>query len=131
MRGGIKLMKKLFLIFLLLFTPVSAYTDGGTVITSSGQLTEKILPLDFDLMHNVYRDIMYKYNCTDKKSIFDAFLEGKVSVPFSGQELLKVCKSVTRDLYDPFDNPLCRKRCSNFVLTYMQEIAKSSKPSEI
>ena len=123
-------MKKLFLIFLL-FMPLLCYADGGTVITSSDQLTEKILPLDYDLMYNVYRDVMYTYNCTDKKSIFDAFLEGKVSVPFSGQELLKVCKSVTRDLYDPFDNPYCRKLCSPFVLKYMQEIAKSSKPSEI
>ena len=128
MRGSIKLMKKLFLIFLLLFTPISAYTDGGTVITSSDQLTEKILPLDYELMDNVYKKQILEGPCHNKKSIFEAFLEGKIDVPFSGQDLLSLCKSITRG--DNLNNSECRnKYCPHFVLNYMQAVAQKNNAS--
>ncbi len=122
-------MKKLFLIFLLLFTPISAYTDGGPIITSSGQLTEKILPLDYKLMDKIYTEIVVDADCYSKESIFEPFIDGDITIPFSGQDLLQLCREKThaKDILD--GKRACKKSCSHFVLTYMQAVAQKNNAS--
>lgn len=128
MRGGIKVMKKLFLMFLL-FMPPLCYADGGIVIGSSNQLTEKILPLDYDLMEDAYKNTIFTNDCTNNRSLYEAFFEGEVNIPFSGQDLLRLCKSITRGR-DFVDNSYCRNKiCPHFVLNYMQAIAQKNNAS--
>ena len=125
MRGGIKVMKKLFLIFLL-FMPPLCYADGGIVIGSSNQLTEKILPLDYKLMDKMYKEIVVDADCYSKESIFEPFIDGDITIPFSGQDLLQLCREKThaKDILDGKRD--CKKSCSHFVLNYVQEIAKKT-----
>ena len=144
-------MKKLFLIFLLLFTPISAYTDGGTVITSSDQLTEKILPLDTDIFakahEKTFGDELYAHCGVGVEEFVNQVLEGNLTIPFSIKEFTGTCKKTVSFTFHGaatccyskekgWDNQKLEQEkkackngyyCTNFALTYMQLIAEKAQ----
>ena len=129
MRGGIEIMKKLFLISFLLFIPMTVYS--GTVITSSEQLNAEILPLDSDEIELLYaRHVwMDRVECLYKKDIRTYFLDASIPVPFSGKQLLKVCRENTfsSSVFENVFMDICDDKCVQFVLNYMKHIAKKAE----
>ena len=127
MRGGIEIMKKLFLISFLLFIPMAVYSD--TLITSSEQLKAEILPLySFQLKILYGKKVWYSDYCRYKKDIREYFLDGSIPVPFSGEQLLKVCRKNTVGNYDyPHMKDSCRNDCNDFVFEYMKYIAEEAE----
>ena len=122
------MIKRTLLTSVFLFVPlVASWAEDTLVIGSEQSLTEKNLPLVYDVMDNVYRDTVLDRGCHNTKSIFEEFVNGKITVPFSAKELLDLCKKVS---YTDFDGGLgeCRrKHCPHFVLRYIQDIAEYQK----
>lgn len=101
-----------------------AYSD--TLITSSEQLKAEILPLDSHKLSIMYGEkVWYSQYCRCEKEILTYFLDGSIPVPFSGVQLLKVCRKNTKGSYEhPYMKDSCRDHCTDFVFDYMKEVAE-------
>ena len=126
------MIKRTLLTSVFLFVPlVASWAEDTLVIGPEQSLTEKNLPLVYDVMDNVYRDTVLDRGCHNTKSIFEEFVNGKITVPFSAKELLDLCKKVS---YTDFDGGLgeCRrKHCPHFVLRYIQDIAEYQRIEKV
>ena len=107
--------------------PCGLHADGF-VITSSAALTEKILPLDVDLIGRLYYSEVWGYEyCAqqDNHELLDNFLEGTIDVPFSAQDLLRICRENTTGIREGWED-YCKRKCTNFVKQYMKALVNNS-----
>lgn len=122
MRGGIKIMKKLFLVSFLLFIPTVVHSE--TFISSSEQLTAQNLPLYVNILTNLYmKEVAGQKSCTTKDDILSYFIEGTIQVPFSAEQLLKLCRRNTTGL-STYETRFCRQWCTKFVFNYIKEATR-------
>jgi hypothetical protein len=113
-----------------MFVPLFAHADGETVIGSSESLKERNLPLVYELMDETYRKSVLKEGCINKISIFEEFVNGGVNIPFSAEDLLKVCKKSIKiggNFWDggfsEISGHQCKvKACAHFVINYIKSI---------
>ena len=131
-------MKKILLIFAILFAPTVLYADGvsdfsnnsggGYTITSSEVLTKKFLPLDSDILSEaVEKTIMRSIEepiCL--LSITDDIVEGKFRIPFSAQDLLTLCRKRVFNPRTRTHSYACESDCTYFTLYYMQKIIEKN-----
>jgi len=125
------MVKKFLLIFAILFAPCMVHADNdGLVITSSETLTSEILPLDVNLMKNLYFHTIYEdSDCGGDKNILEYFLDGNIKVPFSAKQLLKVCRKNTTYVTKAYLRGYCKDHCTNFVFKYMQAVTQKAQQS--
>lgn len=132
------MIKRILITSLSLFMPI--FVNGETlVIGSKNSLTEKNLPFVYEIMEEVYTENLYNRECytKDNHSLYEPFLEGDVSIPFSGKDLLKICRKSIISYYkdrsidyvtgfvDLTGTQICKEKlCVHFVLNYVKEISQ-------
>lgn len=122
------MIKRILLASLFLFMPMFAH--GDIVIGSMGSFEERNLPFDSEVMNESYAKVLRGYCVKNKQSIFEDFFDGKMVIPFSVKDLLKLCRKITVvdtqyyqcDIFK--SNEFKSKACSHFVLGYIEEISR-------
>ena len=131
-------MKKILLLLAILCTPFNVYADGDgdrerivtTKITTSLDLTEKILPLVFGVMDAVWQKTFNDGQCAVFKNtdLLEPFATECVPVPFSVINLLDMCKEqiAKSELAEMDAKQQCASRCGKFVMEYLYYIVEKN-----
>lgn len=127
------MIKRTLLTSVFLFVPlVASWAEDTLVIGPEQSLTEKNLPLVYEVMDGVYRDAVLKQGCRNTKSIFEEFIDGNMTVPFSARDLLDLCKRISRtDDFVGLGDDCQTKHCPHFVLRYIQDIAEYQRIEKV
>ena len=131
------MVKRILLASLFLFMPFVSHADS-VVIGSTESLSERNLPLNTDVLNDVYLSRVLDYECTNnKRSIFESFLDGKMNIPFSAKELLLLCQKNTTIKTIGYkcdglnSKEVKSKLCSHFVIDYIKEISKKGLERDV
>lgn len=138
-----KMMKKILLIFVVLFTPMVCF--GDVEIGSPDTLIQRWLALNKQILVSEYKKVVAK-DCFCKKDadIEKMFLNSNPIVPFSAKDLLEFCiDNITPDSDPYFDSQEyfysgeahcgeeeCKDRCADFTYSYMNEILEFVRSKE-
>lgn len=142
-----KMMKKILLIFVVLFTPMVCF--GDVEIGSPDSLIQRWLALNRQILISEYKKVVAKDCFCTKYATKDAdiekmFLNSNPIIPFSAKDLLEFCiDNITPDSDPYFDSQEyfysgeahcgeeeCKDRCVDFTYSYMNEILEFVRSKE-
>lgn len=126
------MVKKYLLIFAILFAPCVVYAgnDDDLVINLTAELTEKILPLDTKALNEAFH--LFVGGCGyNSVAIEDAFWEGKMKIPFSVQDLIKLCRENLIDMGHRGIPPHCKRSCTDVAKKYYKLVSEKAKSSAV